>query len=102
MTEYRHPILIQGGYQVMAITDGREYDPSEILAYEVMTLSGAKIRHELTLESARVWLERLAGEETQQQEQDPQLPPVERTSKRRASKRGKGVGVGRKLLRFLG
>lgn len=101
MTEYRHPILIKGGYQVMAITEGREYDPSAVVAYAVVTLSGAKIRHELSIDSAMAWMDRLVDEEAQRLEHEKERPVTERPNKRRSSKRA-GKGAGRKLLRFLG
>lgn len=58
MTEHAHPILTKGGYQLVALTHGHTYDPERIIAYVVMTMSGARLHHERTLEDARSWMEK--------------------------------------------
>lgn len=58
MTGHAHPILTMGGYQLAALTQGDTYDPDRIIAYVVMTMSGARLRHERTLEDARSWMEK--------------------------------------------
>lgn len=63
MKEFRHPILIKGRYHVAALTPKEEFDPGEITGYAVLNSAGAKLRHELTLDDAKAWVERLAGEE---------------------------------------
>lgn len=55
--EYRHPIITMGPYQVVALTQNASYDSAEIVGYAVVTTSGVKLRHELSLEDARLWLE---------------------------------------------
>ena len=58
MTEHAHPILTMDGYQLVALTRGHAYDPDRLIAYVVMTMSGARLHHERTLEDARSWMER--------------------------------------------
>ncbi len=58
MSEHAHPILTMGGYQLVALTQGDAYDPDRIIAYVVMTMSGARLHHERTLEDARSWMEK--------------------------------------------
>jgi len=58
-----HPILIKGNYQVVALTEGAQYDPEDIIAYLVMTKSGARLQYALTLDSARSWMEKLLEED---------------------------------------
>lgn len=64
MSEHAHPILTMGGYQLVALTRGETYDPDDVIAFVVMTMSGARLHYEHTLEDARSWMERLVGEET--------------------------------------
>ncbi|HEY5973077.1 MAG TPA: hypothetical protein VIT22_14150 [Pseudoxanthomonas sp.] len=69
--EYSHPILIKGRYHVVALTPEEEFDPGEITGYAVLNSSGARLRHELTLEDARAWMEKLVGEENLQHTDPP-------------------------------
>ena len=62
MTEYSHPLFIKGHYQVVALTPEEEYD-SERVAYAVLNSAGAKLRHELTLDNAKAWVETLIEQE---------------------------------------
>ncbi len=57
MSEYRHPIQAIGRYQIVALTRDPEFDPSEIYAYAIVSSSGLRLRQELTLSDARLWLE---------------------------------------------
>jgi hypothetical protein len=63
MTGHAHPILTMGGYQLVALTQGETYDPDSVIAFVVMTMSGARLHHERTLEDARSWMERLVDED---------------------------------------
>lgn len=58
MTGHAYPILTMGGYQLVALMEGDTYDPDRIIGYVVMTMSGARLRHERTLEDARSWMEK--------------------------------------------
>lgn len=64
MTEHAHPILTMDGYQLVALTQGHAYDPDRIMAYVVVTMSGARLHHARTLEDARSWMERQVEGET--------------------------------------
>ncbi|HEY0660845.1 MAG TPA: hypothetical protein VGD21_05960 [Lysobacter sp.] len=63
MTEHGHSILVNGNYQVVALTPEEALDPDRVLAYGVWTLSGVRIRRELSLDDARAWMDRLVAEE---------------------------------------
>ncbi|GAB3303701.1 hypothetical protein GCM10027564_02670 [Luteimonas notoginsengisoli] len=63
MSEHAHPIQTMGGYQLVALTTGETYDPRDVIAFVVMTMSGARLHYEHTLEDARAWLERLVAED---------------------------------------
>jgi hypothetical protein len=63
MSEHAHPIQTMGGYQLVALTQGETYDPGDVIAFVVMTMSGARLHYEHTLEDARAWLERLVAED---------------------------------------
>ncbi|MGO1069108.1 hypothetical protein [Lysobacter sp. CA199] len=57
MNEYRHHIQTKGSYQIVALTRDSEYQEDEIYAYAVMSSSGVKLRQELTLDGAQIWLD---------------------------------------------
>ena len=59
MMEHEHPILIQGNYQIVALTTQEEYDPEDIVAYAVMTMSGTRLQQVQTLDDAKSWMEKL-------------------------------------------
>lgn len=61
--EYSHPMLTRGRYQVVALSTEQVYDPGDTSGYAVLNSAGAKLRHELTLDEARAWLDKLAEEE---------------------------------------
>ena len=63
MTEYTHPVLIKGNYQVVAVTQDEQYDPGDITSYAVLTMAGARLRQDMTLEDARIWMDKLIEEE---------------------------------------
>jgi hypothetical protein len=71
MLEYSHPIFIKGRYRVVALTENQEFNEDQIMAYAVLNSSGAKLRHELSLEDARVWMERLVEEDNNQDISSP-------------------------------
>lgn len=55
MTEYSHPILVRGRYQIVSLTDEAQFDPAEVTGYAVLSPSGGRLRHEPSLEDARPW-----------------------------------------------
>lgn len=71
MTEYAHPILIKGNYQVVALTQDEQYDPGDVTSYAVHTMAGARLRKDLSLEDARIWMDRLIEEENLQRTEAP-------------------------------
>ena len=82
MTEYSHTLLVRGRYQIVALTDEAQFDPAEVTGYAVLSPSGEKLRHEPSLEEARVWADRLIEEEAPQRS-DPAPPASARAVKRR-------------------
>lgn len=64
VSEHAHPIRTMGGYQLVALTRSETYDAGDVIAFVVMTMSGARLHYEHTLEDARSWMERLVGEES--------------------------------------
>ena len=72
MTTYSDPILIKGRHQIVAVIPDGEDDLDQILGYAVLTSAGISLRHELTLDAAKAWLEQRIGEENIQ-------PPVMHT-----------------------
>lgn len=69
--EYMHPVLIKGNYQVVALTREQEYDPGEVTAYAVLNSTGARLRQDLSLEEARIWVDTLIEEEKVLRADDP-------------------------------
>lgn len=59
MTDYTHPLFTKGHYQVVALTPEEQYEPERVFAYAVLNSAGAKLRHELTLDDAKAWVEAL-------------------------------------------
>jgi hypothetical protein len=82
MTEYSHTLLVRGRYQIVALTDEAQFDPAEVTGYAVLSPSGEKLRHEPSLEEARLWADRLIEEEAPQRS-DPAPPASARAVKRR-------------------
>ena len=63
MLEFSHPIFIKGRYRVVALTEDQQYDEDKIMAYAVLNSAGAKLRHELSLDDAKAWMEKLVEED---------------------------------------
>jgi len=79
MTEYSHTLLVRGRYQIVALTDEAQFDPAEVTGYAVLSSAGAKLRHELSLEDARDWADRLIEEESAKRNDSPApVKPVQR------------------------
>ena len=85
MTEYSHPILVRGRYQIVALTDEAQFDPAEVTGYAVLSPTGGKLRHELTLEDARLWADRLIEEDDVRPEHStpPAATPARAVKRRR-------------------
>lgn len=63
MTEYSHTILVRDRYQIVALSLEQEFDSALVTGYAVVSPAGARIRYEVTLEDARLWVDRLVEEE---------------------------------------
>lgn len=83
MTEYSHTMLVRGRYQIVALTDEAQFDPADVTGYAVLSPSGEKLRHEPSLEEARLWADRLIEEEAPQRSEPAAPPASTRTVKRR-------------------
>ncbi len=80
MTEYTHQVFIKGNYKIVAVTQDEQYDPGEITSYAVLTLAGARLRQDMSLEDARIWMDlRIEQENLQRVE----APVRERTLRQR-------------------
>ncbi|MEO6173331.1 MAG: hypothetical protein ABIP02_09465 [Arenimonas sp.] len=66
MLEFSHPLFIKGHYRVVALTEEQQYDENKIMAYAVLNASGAKLRHELSLDEAKAWMEKLVEEDNRE------------------------------------
>ncbi len=71
MTEYTHQVLIKGNYQIVAVTQDEQYDPGEIISYAVLTMAGARLCRDMSLEDARIWMDRRVEEENLQRIEAP-------------------------------
>ena len=71
------PVLVKGNYQILPMR-GPE-TAGETPAYSVLTLAGQPVRQEMSLDEAKVWLDRLAGETAPAPQQ---AAPVRRRMKR--------------------
>lgn len=79
MTEYSHTILVRDRYQIVALSQEQEFDSAEVTGYAVVTPTGARIRYEVTLEDARLWVDRLIEEEElQRSEPRASIKPIRR------------------------
>ena len=81
MTEYCHPVQLRDRYQIVALTPEPDFDPADITGYAVLSPGGARLRHELTLEQARLWVDGLLQQEEQQLPRP--LPPGRAARRRR-------------------
>ncbi len=75
MQEFSHPIFIKGQYRVVALTEDQHYDEDRIMAYAVFNSSGAKLRHELSLDDAKAWMEKRVEEDNLDVSTQAQLKP---------------------------
>lgn len=71
VTEYTHPVLIKGNYQVVAVTQDEQYGPGDITGYAVLTMAGARLRQDMSLEDARIWMDQRLEEENLQRVEAP-------------------------------
>ena len=79
MMEYSHTILVRDRYQIVALSQEQEFDSAEVTGYAVVTPTGARIRYEVTLEDARLWVDRLIEEEElQRSEPRASIKPIRR------------------------
>ena len=63
VAEYRHPVLLNGQYQIVALAQAGGTDAGVIAHYAVATSAGAILRQDLTLFEARTWLQLLLADE---------------------------------------
>ncbi len=63
MTDLRQPIYIRENLHVVAITEDLEHGSDKIVGYAVMTSTGAKLRYELSLDSAKAWLDQFIDQD---------------------------------------
>ncbi len=82
--EYRHTILQEHGYQVVALTrdPGPSYAPDDVIGYAVITDSGAKLRDELSLGEARLYFEQLLQDARPARDRDDDAQPRRRKTVR--------------------
>ena len=79
MMEYSHTILARDRYQIVALSQEQEFDVDRVTGYAVVTPTGARIRYEVTLEDARLWVDRLIEEEElQRSEPRASIKPIRR------------------------
>ena len=79
MTEYSHQMLVRGHYQVVALSQEPDFDADAITGYAVVSSSGARLRYEVTLEQARLWVDQLIeDEELRQAEPRPAAKAIRR------------------------
>jgi len=81
MTEYCHPVQCRDRYQIVALSPEPDFDPADVTGYAVLSPTGAKLRHEVTLEQARLWVDGLLQEEGHRPTQP--LPPGRTPGRRR-------------------
>lgn len=61
------PVLVKGNFQILPMRGPETV--GEMPAYSVLTLAGQPVRQELSLDEAKVWLDRLASESPSQPQQ---------------------------------
>jgi hypothetical protein len=57
MTGYSHRVLVEGRYQIVALSHQPALDPRGLFAYAVATLDDARLWQGLSLGDAREWLQ---------------------------------------------
>ena len=57
MRDFEHPILSQGRYRLLALTEQPQDACEAITGYAIATLGGDRLRVEATLSQARAWLQ---------------------------------------------
>lgn len=78
--EYGPILMVQGRYHVVAVKRASPAD--DPVGYAVLTSAGGLVRHELTLDDAKQWAQKLAELDQEPSDTRP-APPRERRSKRR-------------------
>jgi hypothetical protein len=64
MLEYgTSPIIIKGRLRVVPLTDNVGDNKDVIMGYAILNEGGAKLWHELSLDAAKDWMERLLEDE---------------------------------------
>ncbi len=56
------PVLIKDQYQIVAVTADDEGDHHQIVGYVLLDSAGVRLRHELTLDAAKAWMDRFIDE----------------------------------------
>jgi hypothetical protein len=80
MLEYvTSPVVIKGRLRIVPLTDDTGDNKGVIMGYAVLNEGGAKLWHELSLDAAKDWMERLLDDENP--DRIKSRPPS--TSKRR-------------------
>ncbi|MEJ7745549.1 MAG: hypothetical protein WKF61_02110 [Luteimonas sp.] len=64
MTTYSDPILTQGCHHIVAVIDDGKDDLEQINGYAMLTSAGAPLRHALTLDAAKIWLQQHIEQES--------------------------------------
>ncbi|MEO6520028.1 MAG: hypothetical protein ABIO17_13735 [Pseudoxanthomonas sp.] len=64
MPEFCHQLLIRDRYQIVALSQQPGFEPGEVTGFAVLSPAGDRLRYELTLEGARLWVDKLIEEET--------------------------------------
>lgn len=63
MTEYSHQLLVRERYQIVALSQEPGFEPGGVTGFAVLSPAGDRLRYELTLEGARLWVDKLIEEE---------------------------------------
>lgn len=63
VAEYRHPVLAEGQYQIVALAQAGDPDGGVVAHYALATIAGVILRQGLTLFEARAWLQLLLADE---------------------------------------
>ncbi len=63
MTEYIHQLSVKDTYQIVALSQQPVFDAGEVTGFAVLSPSGDRLRYELTLEGARLWVDEIIEEE---------------------------------------